>query len=305
MGGEARSGVAAGLAWPVASTQVVAVIGDPVHHSLSPVLHNAAFSALGLDWVYVAFPVAEGRVPEAMSGIRVLGVVGLSVTMPHKTAVADAADRLSPTAERLGAVNTVSRRGDQLIGDSTDGEGFLAALREDEGWDPSGRHCLVVGAGGAARAVVLALAGAGVASVAVVGRRPEAAAAAAGLAGPRGRVVGIDAVDDADLIVNATPVGMSGVVRLDGSPALRALPLGLSPSRLGPGQLVVDLVYAPALTPLLDAARRRGAHAANGLGMLIHQAALQFRLWTGADPPLEAMSAAALAALFGGGTPLS
>ncbi len=276
---------------------MAAVIGDPVDHSLSPVLHNAAFAALGLDWVYVAMPVPAGRVLPALAGVRALGIAGLSVTMPHKADAAVGVDRLSPTAERLGAVNTVTRRGEQLFGDSTDGEGFLAALRRDEGWEPAGRRCVVLGAGGAARAVVLALAGAGARSVVVVGRRPLAVSAAAALAGAAGSEGPVEAVDDADLIVNATPVGMGEVLRLDGSAVAPSLPLGLDPSRLGPGQLVVDVVYRPATTALMAAARASGARAANGLGMLLHQAALQLRLWTGEDPPLEVMSAAALAAL--------
>ncbi len=278
-------------AWPSASTQVAAVIGDPVDHSLSPVLHNAAFAALGLDWVYLAFPVATGSVAGAIAGARALGLVGLSVTMPHKAPVAAEMDQLSLTATRLGAVNTVIRRGRELVGESTDGDGFLAALRTDGGWDPSGRRCVVLGAGGAARAIVLALAEAGAASVTVVARRPPTAIAAAALAGPVGAVSGIEAVAGADLIVNATPVGMTG------PPGTGDLPLGLDPAWLGPGQLVVDLIYAPPSTPLLDAARAAGTQVANGLGTLLHQARLQCRLWTGMDPPLAVMSAAALVAL--------
>lgn len=284
--------------WPDASTQVAAVIGDPVDHSLSPTIHNAAFAALGLDWVYLALPVGAGEVHDAIAGVRALGVAGLSVTMPHKAAVASEVDRLSAIASRLGAANTVIRRGSKLDGDSTDGEGFLAALREDEGWDPSGRSCVVLGAGGAARAVILALGTAGASSVSVVARQAASAAAAARLAGPVGDVAPVDVVRGADLIVNATPVGMLDVpesyVRA-GDDLL--LPLGLDPSRLGSGQLVVDLIYAPPATPLLEAARAAGARVANGLGTLIHQAALQFRLWTGMEPPLEVMSAAAMAAL--------
>jgi shikimate dehydrogenase len=270
---------------------VAAVIGDPVDHSLSPVLHNAAFAALGLDWVYLALPVARGQVPGAMAGVRALGLSGLSVTMPHKAAVAAEMDQLSPTASRLGVVNTVIRRGSELVGDSTDGDGFLAALRDDEGWDVVGRRCLVLGAGGAARAVILALAEAGAAAVSVVARRPGAASEAVALAGPAGRVASIEAAGDAELIVNATPVGMT-----EGGGA-EALPLDLDPAWLGSGQLVVDLIYMPPSTPLLEAARAAGAQVANGLGMLIHQAALQSRLWTGMEPPLEVMSAAAVAAL--------
>jgi shikimate dehydrogenase len=270
---------------------VAAVIGDPVDHSLSPVLHNAAFTALGLDWIYLALAVARGRVPDAITGVRALGLSGLSVTMPHKAPVAAEMDQLSPTAARLGAVNTVTRRAEELVGDSTDGDGFLAALRIDEGWDPAGRRCAVLGAGGAARAVILALAEAGAATVSVVARRPAAAEEAVALAGPAGRVAGIAAVADAELVVNATPVGM-----IDDRPA-GGLPLELDPGWLGSGQLVVDLIYAPPSTALLEAARAAGARVANGLGTLIHQAALQSRLWTGMDPPLEVMSAAAVAAL--------
>jgi shikimate dehydrogenase len=276
---------------------VVGIIGDPVRHSLSPALHNAAFAALGLDWVYLAFPVQAGEVPACLNAVRTLGIEGLSVTMPHKAAVAAAVDRLSPVAATLGSANTVRRRGRDLIGDNTDGEGLLAALRLDEGWDPARRRCLVLGTGGAARAAVLALGQAGAAEVVVVGRRPEMAEAAAALAGPAGRVAEIEAVEGVDLVVNATPVGMAGVVGMDGEPAAPSLPFDVDISRLSSGQLVVDLIYAPPQTPLLDGARRQGARAANGLGMLIHQAALQFRLWTGEDPPLEVMSAAALSAL--------
>jgi shikimate dehydrogenase len=254
---------------------------------------------LGLDWVYLALPVAPGDVPDAIAGARALGLVGLSVTMPHKAAVAGAVHQLSPVAARLGAVNTVVRRGRALLGDSTDGDGFVAALRVDQGWEPEARTCVVLGAGGAARAVVLALAEAGAAAVWVVARRRDQALAAARLAGAAGEVVSADRVEAADLVVNATPVGMAGV----GGDGAGRLPLGMDPARLGAGQLVVDLIYSPPSTPLLDAARSAGAATANGFGTLVHQAALQCRLWTGMDPPLAVMSAAGAkaAALRGGG----
>ncbi len=273
------------------------LIGDPVGHSLSPLLHNAAFSALGLDWVYVAFEVPPEEVPAAIGGVRALGIDGLSVTMPHKAAVAELMDRLTPTARRLGAVNTVVRRGGRLEGETTDGEGLLAALRIDEGWEPAGRRCLLLGTGGAARAVALALGDAGVGELIVAGRRAEQAREVAGLAGGAGRVGAVDQADRAEVIINATPVGMAGVASLPGVAGPPELPFDLEPTRLGPSQLVVDLVYAPAVTPLLAAARAQGARGVNGLGMLIHQAALQFRLWTSEDAPLDAMSAAAMSAL--------
>lgn len=271
---------------PAATTHVAAVIGNPIRHSLSPAMHNAAFRALDLDWVFVAFPVEEGEVVRALDGVRALGVVGLSVTMPHKEAVAAAVDRLTPAAEALGAVNAVLRRPDgTLVGDNTDGPGFVASL-SDDGFDPGARRCVVLGAGGAARAVVRALGQAGAAEIVVVNRTPERAARAAALAPGIARVGVAAEAGEADLVVNATPVGMG-----DGG----ALPI--DPGHLGGGQLVVDLVYHPAVTPLVEAARSRGAVAVNGLGMLIHQAALAFRSWTGEDPPLEVMSAAALGTL--------
>ena len=274
--------------WQVAgTTRVAAVIGHPIRHSISPVIHNAAFRALDLDWVFTAFEVAPGRAPAAVEAARDLGLAGLSVTMPHKADVVRALDRLTPAAQTLGAVNTVLRNGArELVGDNTDGAGFLDALRTDEGFDPAGKRCLVVGAGGTARAVVVALAGAGAAEVVIANRTPSRAEEAAGLAPGVARPGSTDEADSAELIVNATPQGMAG-----------DLSLPVQAASLGPGQLVVDLVYHPALTPLAEAAREQGAAATNGLGMLIHQAAHAFRLWTGEDPPLEVMSAAAMADL--------
>jgi shikimate dehydrogenase len=279
-----------------------------VRHSLSPAMHNAAYRALGLDWAFVAFEVPRGAAAAALAGTRALGLEGLSVTMPHKAAVASAVDSLSPTAQVLGAVNTVVRdpRG-RLEGHNTDGAGFVDAVRNDEGFDPAGRRCLVLGAGAAARAVVKALAEAGAAEVVVVNRTPSRAEAAAALAGPVGRVGTMEEAAGAELIVNATPIGMTGgtssgaeVRAVDGTVVEVAgadTAVAVEPDRLGPGQLVVDLVYHPPVTPLVDAARRRGAAAVNGLGMLIHQAAHAFRLWTAEDPPLAVMSAAAMAGL--------
>ena len=291
------------MAGPRATTQVAAVIGDPVRHSLSPVLHNAGFAALGLDWVYVAFPVPEGRAVEATAAMRALGIAGLSVTMPHKAAVADAVDSLSPVARRLGAVNTVVWRGSELVGDNTDGAGFVDSLRADASFDPVGRRCLVVGAGGAARAVVMALGQAGAAEVVVVNRTASRGRATAQLAGGAGRAGSAEEVDAAELVVNATPVGMAGVVGGEESGPEDGLPGGIDPTRLGAGQLVVDLVYEPLVTPLLGAAEARGAATAGGLGMLVHQAGHAFRLWTGEEPPLVAMREAVLTELKLGARP--
>jgi shikimate dehydrogenase len=264
---------------------VVGVIGDPIAHSLSPLLHNAAFDALGLDWVSVAFPVEAGSTADALAGMRALRIAGLSVTMPHKSSAFAAVDDVTDVARRLGVVNCVSWRDGALVGDSTDGEGFLAALRRAVDFDPASKRCVVIGAGGAARAVTLALADAGAAEVVVVNRTASRAEEAAALAGTVGRVGSGADVGDAELVVQATPVGMTGVGASD------ALPV--DPGTLHAGQVVADLVYYPLETPLLDAARARGAVAVGGLGMLVHQAALALERWTGGAVPVEAMWAAA------------
>jgi shikimate dehydrogenase len=270
------------------ATHAAAVIGSPVGHSLSPALLNAAFLAAGVDWVFVAFEVAAGRGEAAIEAMRTLGLAGLSVTMPHKEAAHDAVDELTPVAAELGAVNCVFRRGGRLVGDNTDGAGFVDALRVDDVVDPAGRRCLLVGAGGAGRAVARALGEAGAAEVAVINRSPGPAVRAAALAGPVGRVGAPADVAAADLVVNATPLGMHATPGGADAPALP-----VDPAHLHAGQVVVDLVYHPTVTPLVAAARDRGAVAVNGLGMLVHQAAHAFGRWTGEEAPIDAMTAAA------------
>jgi shikimate dehydrogenase len=265
-----------------AATRVAGVIGDPVRHSLSPRLHNAAYRALGLDWVYVAFEVADGDTAAALDAVRALGLVGLSVTMPHKTAVAALCSELTAAAAALRSVNTVTPLDDgRLGGDSTDGPGFLGSLA-DAGVDPSGTAALVLGAGGAARAVALALAGAG-ARVTLSARRAPAAAAAAAPAGAATVAWGdrTEAARAADLVVNATPIGMAGD---------DALPLAAD--AVGADQVAADLVYEPRTTPWLTAVQARGARTVGGLGMLVHQAALQVERWSGRPAPIDAMRAA-------------
>ena len=275
-------------AWPSAASAVVGVMGDPIRHSLSPLLHNAAFDRLGLDWVSVAFPVPAGAAADALSGMRALGIVGLSVTMPHKQEAARLVDERTEVADRLGVVNCITRRGERLVGDSTDGAGFVASLRRGAGFDPAGRKCLVVGAGGAARAVVMALADAGADEVVVVNRTPARAAEAAVLAGAVGRVGSAADVRRAELVVQATSLGMS---RLEGGGDDRAS-VPFDPAFLHAGQLVADLVYHPSVTPLLAAAEAAGARTIGGLGMLVHQAALAVERWTDQTAPVDAMWAA-------------
>ena len=272
---------------PSAATLVAGVIGDPVRHSRSPAILNAAFAAVGLDWTYVAFEVQAGSGAAAAEAMRVLGLVGLSVTMPHKEEVIAALDELAPAAERLGAVNCIERRGARLIGHNTDGAGFVSALRS-EGFSPEGSRCVVLGAGGAARAVVLALHEAGAREVAVVNRTAARAQQAAALAGDRGRASSpadlATELAEADLLVNATPIGMGPA---DPSP--------VEPAIIHGDLFVSDLVYHPDPSPLTLAAAAAGARCSGGLGMLVGQAAEAFRIWTGLEPPLEEMAAAAAA----------
>ncbi|MEQ8719267.1 MAG: shikimate dehydrogenase [Acidimicrobiales bacterium] len=266
-------------------TQLAAVIGHPVRHSLSPAIHNAGFASCGLDWVYLAFDVAPGGAPGALDAMRSLGIVGLSVTMPHKDAVAAAVDETTPAAANLGAVNCVINRDGHLTGDNTDGDGFIAGLEADLALDVAGMSCVIVGAGGAARAVIDALVRNGAASVGVVNRTPDKAETAASLAGGRGRVAGPDEIGTADLVVNATSVGMAGTAGEGVTP--------FDTSLLRSGQVVVDLVYEPSVTPLMAAAQRAGCRVGGGLAMLVGQAAVAFTAWTGVDAPVSDMTAAA------------
>ena len=261
------------------ATRLAAVIGDPVRHSRSPQLHNAAYDELGLDWVYVALPVAAGHGFAAVRSMVDLGISGLNVTMPHKVDAADACDELTPEAEALRSVNTVVLREDgTLIGASTDGEGFMRSLA-DEGVSVAGKSVLIIGAGGAGRAVAHALGVAG-AVVTVAARRIEAARESALLA-PDARAMLMSEIDsvvgESEIIVNATPIGMA------------VEPPLFNTDLLAPAHLVCDLVYQPAMTPLLEAAEQRSASIVGGIGMLLHQAAVAFEMHTGHAAPIEAM----------------
>lgn len=269
------------------TTRLAAVIGSPVRHSRSPLLANAAFRAAGLDWSFVALEVAPGRGAAAIDAARTLGLGGLMVTMPHKADVIAALDRLTPAAAALGAVNSVAWEGSELVGDNTDGPGLVDSLRHD-GVDPDGRRCVVLGAGGAARSVAWALGVAGAAEVVVVNRTAATAATAAELAGAVGRVGTPDDVAVADLVINATSVGMGAATGAAG-------PLPVPAELLGPHQVVVDLVYLPRETPLLLAAAAAGARPIDGLGMLVHQAARSIERWTGVAPDVAVMADAARA----------
>ena len=268
------------------STRLAAVIGDPVRHSLSPVIHNAAFAACDLDWAFVALPVVAGSGAEAVEAMRAVGIDGLSVTMPHKAAAAAAADHMTPVVQTLGGSNCLYRDGDRIIADSTDGDGFMAAYRSRFGQDLSSKKVLVVGAGGAARAIVEAVGRSGSAGLTVINRSSARAESMLSLAEDAlvGRFGDPEVVANADVVINATAVGMSGGPDPDGVP----LPV----EALHEGQTVVDIVYEPRPTPLLEAAKVRGAATDDGVAMLIHQAGLAFERWTGVTAPIEAMTAA-------------
>jgi shikimate dehydrogenase len=271
------------------TTTVVGIIGWPVDRSISPAVHNAAFEALDLDWAYVPLPVPPGGLASAIPGMAALGLAGANVTMPHKEEAAGLVDSRSELAERLGAVNTVIAAPGGLRGENTDGPGFARFVTDDAGFDATGGTALVLGAGGAARACAWALADLGAGRVVVAAREPERARPAVDRAleglGAEAAVIGFPEARTvtADVVVNATPLGAGGE-RLP-HPDLR------------PGMLVVDLLYLPRATPFEEDARQAGAAAFGGVGLLLHQAALAFTLWTGLEPPMEVMSAAAMRAL--------
>jgi shikimate dehydrogenase len=272
----------------------IALLAHPAGHSVSPAMQRAAFAARDIEATYDAFDVPPAALPAAVAALRRDPWWGANVTVPHKTAVVPWMDELTPAARRLGAVNTIVRRGERLIGDNSDLPGFARALA-DVRPDLAGARVVVVGAGGAARAVVAALADAG-ARIALHNRSPDRARALlAALALPEvawlSAAALADAVAGCDVLVQTTTVGMAG------GPAGSPLPDGLLPDR----GAVVDLVYRPAVTPLLAAALASGLPVQNGLPMLVYQGARSFEAWTGVAAPVEAMGAAAEAALGGPG----
>ncbi len=261
-------------------TRVAALVGSPVRHSLSPAMHNAAFDALGLDWIFVAHEVGLDAAEAAFNGLRALGISGVSVTMPLKAAAFEAVDSCSDSAQRLGAVNCVSLSEGRMVGHNTDGEGFLRGLSDDLSLEVADKRVAVVGAGGAARAVLYALGEAKAADIVVINRTESRAAAAAELAGPNARVGSWDDLSAADLVVQATSVGMR-----------TSDPLPFSVDLLGSHTALVDLIYGAQHTELLRLASAQGRRVADGRSMLLHQAAIAFEIWTQLPAPLEVMRA--------------
>lgn len=264
------------------STTRAAVIGSPVTHSLSPLLHNAAFNSLGMDWEYLALEITESELDEVLAQMRSGNLGGLSVTMPLKTRVASLVDECTSTAEKLSAVNCVVANEKGLIGHNTDGDGFLNGLIHEAQFDPKGKKVAVIGAGGAARAVIEALARSGAASIMVVNRTPAKAESAADLAGEVGAVGTLKDISGADLVVNATSIGMKD----------SQVDIPCSVDLLHSSQLVVDLIYHPLETRWISLAKQKGIDSYNGVSMLLFQAAEAFTLWTGEEAPISIMQEA-------------
>jgi shikimate dehydrogenase len=269
------------------------LIGDPVAHSRSPALHNAAFAHLGLRARYELWHTPAADLPARVESLRAPHILGANVTLPHKIAVLELLDRLDPAVQVIGAANTIIREADgSLTGANTDAPAFLSSLREEAGYDPAGQTAVILGASGAARAAAVALIGAGLARLAVANRTIERAEALLGdllAAAERDPPLYALALDDAGLpellaeatlIVNATSIGWHG----NDSP--------LAAAHIPPGALVFDMIYRP--TQLLRDAASRGARTLDGAGMLARQAALAFERWTGRAAPLDVMRAALL-----------
>lgn len=278
----------------------VGVTGYPLTHTVSPAFQQPAFDHYGIPAEYRAYPVTAVDLPALVASFRGPEWLGLNVTIPHKEAVAALVDRCTATAATIGAVNTLFKEEGSLVGDNTDAHGFLAALRSDGASDPSGARVLLLGAGGAGRAVLVALARAGVEQIIIANRRRERAenllaALAAVLGGHETAVADWASADlhraasAADIIVNSTAVGMAKGPAPDESP--------LPPDVFHGGHIVFDLVYTPSLTPLLRNAQQAGARTLDGLPMLVYQGAAAFERWTGRPAPLKLMKAKALAAL--------
>ena len=282
-----------------------AVIGWPLGHTLSPVMHQAALDELGLDATYTALPTPPGTESDRFDDVRTGNLAGLNVTIPHKLAAFRAVDRRTPAAQRTGAVNTVIRDGPRLLGDNTDPYGFIQALRQFGRFDPAGASVVVVGAGGAARAAVIALSDSGARRI-LVANRTEARAhdLANDLQASDGAPIDVCALTDtrlprhlsaAQLLVNTTSLGMSGGPAPDASP--------VPADALHPNLFVYDIVYRPAVTPLLAAAQRCGAPTLGGLEMLVMQGAASLQQWTGRPAPARTMLTAARTALEGNHSP--
>ena len=270
----------------------VFLIGQPVGHSVSPAMQNAGFRSVGLDWSYELLETTPAELAGAVAGLRADDCAGANVTIPHKQAIVERLDGVTPRARAIAAVNTVVKKDGKLIGDNTDGYGFAQGLREAS-VDPHNKRVAILGAGGAARAAAVTLAEAGAERITLLNRSmPRVQALAEFLRASFPAVaIGVNdesALSAAQLIVNATPVGMWPYE--DESPLRSAFPAGA---------VAIELVYRPLETRFLRQAAQAGAQTVDGLGMLVHQGAAAFKLWTGRDAPVDLMLEAARHALNG------
>lgn len=273
-------------------TKLLGVIGHPVEHSLSPVMHNAALAQLGLDYVYLPFPIAPDNLEVAIAGLATIGVVGFSVTIPHKQAIIPLLAEISPVAQAIGAVNTVTRRGDQWVGTNTDIEGFISPLQTTYRQDWSQKTAVILGNGGAARAVVAGCHQLGFAEIHVVGRNVQRLEAFrhGWKNSPIGENLQVHSWDhlaklipQANLLVNTTPIGM--YPKIDESP-LNTEELADLPT----GAIAYDLIYIPQPTQFLQKAQQQGAIAIDGLEMLVQQGVAALKIWLQQDDiPVDVM----------------
>lgn len=278
-------------------TSRVGIIGYPLGHSISPAFQQAGFDELEIDARYETWATPSDELAERVESLRADDVLGANVTVPHKQAVMPLLDEILPVAESIGAVNTIINRESFLIGANTDAGGFTRSLEQEARFSAARKRALIVGAGGAARAVAFGLAWEGVSELIIVNRTPEKAVELAGdvseATAAETRGSGFDVFSYGggfDLIVNCTSMGMAGGPDPEGIPPVADL--------LKRGVLVCDLVYNPRETPLLALARERGARVLGGIGMLVYQGAASFEFWTDREPPEDIMYAAALKALM-------
>jgi len=270
-----------------ADTRICCLIGDPVGHSLSPLIHNAGYQALGINYAYIPFRVSDIR--GAIEGIRALGIRGASVTIPHKTKVLKYLDKLDPLAEKIGAVNTIVNEDGVLTGYNTDGDGAIQALEETTALE--GKKVILIGSGGAASAIAFGLKAKG-AKLVVLNRTEDKAKRLAKKVNAEGfgGLNRLPEISSADILINATPVGMPPETDQT------VIPKDLLHNRL----TVFDIVYNPGETRLIAEARERGCAIVHGYKMLLYQAVKQFELFTGLKAPLKAMESALTQALEGG-----
>lgn len=276
-------------------TKIVGIFGYPIEHTFSPLMHNAAFSALGLDYSYIPFEVRPEDLKSAVESIRSLNIRGVNITVPHKEAVIKYLDELSKEAKLIGAVNTIENRGGKLIGHNTDGRGFIKSLLEDAKTRVKGKRILLLGAGGAGKGVAVSCALEGAPEIIIANRTIKKAEELAKYlkrnfkktkfsAIPLERHKLAKGIACADILISATSIGLKG----------KGL-LPISQKDLHRDLVIYDLIYNPRITPLLKIAGRVGVKkAVNGLGMLIHQGALAFQIWTGKKPPVDVMKKAVL-----------